>query len=487
MTPGRVTFGPPFAGRFSFDVLIPVVGGLLLGLVLVVRPPLALAAGLGVVGLTGLMLLARWRTVNPILLIVPAVIIGGMKFRYRLASESLEGSVDANILFELGVYVAVFALVVMVAYTRRIGLLRPTRAEGWLYTYAAWAVISTAWSVSPNFTLVRGVQTVILIVAAVTLARAVPFERIVARASGAYVGVILLAAVLALTFPWARGVRLDWFTGSPRFAWFADHPIQVAVHCGLAAVLLLCVILERPDGRRRSGKTAGWAWVALLLVLGIMAATVSRGPIVAVLSAAAAMVAVRYLDVRESALVVCGVLGLMLAATLFASPLQALATLQVEEGGLMQMLLRERSGANLLSMGGRFELWSTATALAGERPLLGYGFIASRGPLLEQLAWAGHAHNGPLQSLLDLGVLGAMLLWIPVLVALIRGLRLHPDTRGRMLARLFIVGCLSFLILVSLTDPSLAGPPGPALLFGVLAILIAERYASDRMEALRLP
>lgn len=483
--PGAV-FGDPARGRWSVDVLVPVVGGLLLGLILVVRPPVALAAGVGVVGLGSLAVLASRSAFNPILLVVPAVIIGGMKFRYRLATESLAGAVDANILFELGTYGAVFFLVAFVAGSRRIGLLRPTWTEGWLYAYAAWAVISTAWSVSPAFTLVRGAQTCILLLAAVTLVRLVPLQRIISRASATYVGIIMIAALLSLMFPWARGIRHDWFTGSPRFAWFADHPIQVAVHCGLAAVLLLSLVLQQPSRRRGGDLGSAWPWMALVVVLGIMIATVSRGPVAAILATAAAMVAVRYLDLRESALAVSGVLALILATTLFASPLQALATLQVEEGGLMQMLLRERTGANLLSMGGRFELWSTAGAMALDRPLLGYGFIASRGPMLEQLAWAGHAHNGPLQSLLDLGVLGLVLLWVPVVVALVRGMRIRADTPARMLARVFIVGSLTFLILVSLTDPSLAGPPGVALLFGAIAMLIAERYASERVEGLRL-
>lgn len=486
MNGGRTLLGGPVQDRWPLDILVPVLGGLLLGLVVVVRPPLALAAGLGVVGIGGLALLVSRRTINPILLVIPAVIIGGMKFRYRLASESLAGEVDANILFELGTYAAVFFLVGLVAAKGRAGLLRPTRTEVWLYAYAFWTVLSTAWSVSPAFTLVRGTQTFILLFAAITLVRSVPLQRIVSRGAGAYVGIISVAALLALAFPWARGIRFDWFTGAPRFAWFADHPIQVAVHCGLASVLLLSLILQRPRHRSGGSRDGRWHPVWLLVVIGVMLATVSRGPVVAILATAAAMVAVRYLDLREAALVVCGVLVVVLAATLFASPLQALATLQVDEGGLMQMLLRERTGANLLSMGGRFELWSGATALALERPVLGYGFIASRGPMLEQLAWAGHAHNGPLQSFLDLGVFGFLLLWVPVTVALVRGMRMRADTEARMLARLFIVGSLTFLFLVSLTDPSLAGPPGPALLLGAIAMLVAERYASERVEGLRL-
>ena len=401
MSAQRVTLAAPGAGgQSNVDVLVPVLGGLLIGVVLVARPPIALAIALATLGLVGILILGTWRSVNPITLVVPAVIVGGMKFRYRLATESLQGSVDANILFELGMYGAILALTALVVLSRGVSLWRPTTAELWLFAYASWTVLSTAWSVSPTFTAVRGMQVCVLLLAVTALVRAVPLERLLTRAALAYVLIISVTATLALVFPWARGIRFDWFTGSPRFAWFADHPIQVAVHGGLAAVLVMALIMERPSRVQRSGQRTWLLWAGLVIALGVMVATVSRGPVVAILATAAAMMAVRYLNVRQASAAVFCLLALVLAATLFASPIQALATLEVEPGGLMQMLLRERSGANLLSLGGRMDLWTGAAGLASDRPLLGYGFVASRGPMLEQLAseydglWIGTRPGG---------------------------------------------------------------------------------------------
>ena len=296
------------------------------------------------------------------------------------------------------------------------------------------------------------------------------------RAGLAYGAIVTGAAALAVAFPWARVARTDWFSGTARFSWFADHPITVAIHGGLAVVFLATVLLARPPWLRlrisRGLLTAGF----ILVGLAVMVATVSRMPVAAVLATLAAMVAVRYLDPRQATLAVVGIVALLSGAALFASPLTTLANLQSRrQRCCCGMILRDDGLSNLLTFGGRLDLWREAAALAAERPLHGYGFVASRGPMIEQIVWAGHAHNGPLQSVLDLGVVGALLLWIPVGVALLRALRTSPRTAAHGVARIFVVGSLTFMILVSLTDPTIAGPPGIAFLCAALAILMGER------------
>ena len=473
MSRGRaLAFAPP--GRIPVDLLVPVMGGVVLGLLLVVRLPLAAAAAVAALGGLGLLIVGARSTVA-LSFLVPGVILGGMKFRIRGAGESLSGAVDANVLFELGMYGVVLALALSTALNRRLLLTRPSRAEGWLLAYAVWATLTALWSVSPTFTAVRGLQLCVLVVVAAVLVRSASAEWVVERAGLAYGAIVTGAAALAVAFPWARVARTDWFSGTARFSWFADHPITVAIHGGLAVVFLATVLLARPPWLRlrisRGLLTAGF----ILVGLAVMVATVSRMPVAAVLATLAAMVAVRYLDPRQATLAVVGIVALLSGAALFASPLTTLANLQIEDSALLRMILRDDGLSNLLTFGGRLDLWREAAALAAERPLHGYGFVASRGPMIEQIVWAGHAHNGPLQSVLDLGVVGALLLWIPVGVALLRALRTSPRTAAHGVARIFVVGSLTFMILVSLTDPTIAGPPGIAFLSAALAILMAER------------
>ncbi len=472
----RPVMGP--VQRTPLDLLVPIAGGLLAGVVLVTQPPLALLAAAAVFGGLALLWVGANRSTLALSLVVPALILGGMKFRIRSAAESLEGTVDANVLFELGVYGALLALILVVLYARKEPIFRATRAELWLYAYAAWVTVTTLWSVSPTFTAVRGLQTVILVLAAVTLVRLVPTRKLLANAGFSYAAIVLTATAMALIFPWANGSRTDWFSGAPRFAWFADHPIQCAMHAGLAAILVLTPVLARKHVTTRPWVTMSAIVVALLLA-GAGALTASRAPLTGLLAAVAAMIAVRHFSVRQAAFVVVGIVGLVVLATALASPLMTLVDLNVEESTVLQMFLRSEGTANLLSFGGRLELWIGAMGLAAERLLTGYGFVASRGPLIEEFVWAGHVHNGPLQSVLDLGILGALLLWVPISVAAVRAIRTPLLTPTHAVTKMFIVGSLTFLVLTSLTDPSVAGPPGAALFFGTVAILLAERHCRE--------
>ena len=118
MSRGRaLAFAPP--GRIPVDLLVPVMGGVVLGLLLVVRLPLAAAAAVAALGGLGLLIVGARSTVA-LGLLVPGVILGGMKFRIRGAGESLSGAVDANVLFELGMYGVVLALALSTALNRRL-------------------------------------------------------------------------------------------------------------------------------------------------------------------------------------------------------------------------------------------------------------------------------------------------------------------------------------------------------------------------------
>src|SRR5438105_8447117 len=85
------------------------------------------------------------------------VLIAGTKFRMREASDSLAGSMDAQMLFELALFAAV-AVVVLAAWIAA-GDRRPlTIVEVLIGGYAAIALLSTFWSAAPVLTLVRAGQ-----------------------------------------------------------------------------------------------------------------------------------------------------------------------------------------------------------------------------------------------------------------------------------------------------------------------------------------
>jgi len=87
---------------------------------------------------------------------------------------------------------------------------------------------------------------------------------------------------------------------------------------------------------------------------------------------------------------------------------------------------------------GRTDLWSAALLSISKRPLLGYGFSAfwqgmngESGSVLDKIGWmAGYAHNGFLDLMLHLGLLGLVTFAVGYLVLWRRALGLHSREPG---------------------------------------------------------
>ena len=402
-----------------------------------------------------------------------AVLLGGMKFRMRSAGAVLEGSVDTQILFELAVYGAIGLAACTAAVALRLHRRRLRPVEWVLVAYATWALASVGWSRSPTLSGVRALQLVVLTVFLLALTRADLPGRILRTTSRTYSAFVVGAAAMALLFPWAAGGTVDYFSGAGRFGWFSDHPITVAMHAGTAALLILSVSSYSRQEPRLSilGNLVGW--MALALCCGVLLMTGSRGPAAALLSAGVVLVAARLLTPSYALAMALLTGAAVTAALMFPGPPQGvLQSLGLESTAIARFALRGGSLDHLASFSGRLDLWKGAAAVALQSPVIGQGFIASRGALLEVAHWGGHAHNGPMQSVLDLGIVGAGLLWTAVFVQLARFLLASPvDTESRRV-RLAVIGILSFLLLASVTDPGIAGPPGALPMMGLMALLV---------------
>ncbi len=451
---------------------VPVVGGLAAGILVTQQPQLVgVLVGAVLGGALVVWASIRWPRVA-LLSCLGVVLIGGMKFRIRPPEAVFETGADAQILFELAMYAAVGVAACLSAF--RLGLhRRRLRLVEWgLVAYVLWVLASVTWSDAPRVSGVRAVQLVVLGVLVLSVGRAFVTERWLTTAAWLYTAFVLGMALIALTVPGAAGGRVDYFTGGLRFAWFADHPITVAMHAGLAAILLVAVLSYAEQ--RRLGRDA-LGVVALALCIAVLLATGSRGPAGALLASFALMYAARWFTPAQALLAGLLILGLTCATLLIPGPPRALLeVLDLGSTPLAGFALRGADLEHLIGFSGRLELWTGVFEVAKEAPLLGFGFVASRPALLEILPWAGHAHSGPLQSMLDVGLIGALMLWTMVSVQLVRFLVTPPEQAAQGRARLVVLGVLSFLVIASVTDPGIAGPPGPHPMLGFLALLIPQ-------------
>ena len=111
---------------------------------------------------------------------------------------------------------------------------------------------------------------------------------------------------------------------------------------------------------------------------------------------------------------------------------------------------------------GRTELWQLTTDMIWKQPWIGYGFGgfwqglngAESGYVLRAITWTpSHPHNGYLQLLLDLGILGLLVFSIGFVRATIRSLNLIRSTTA--VAALWPIVHMSQLLITSTTETQL--------------------------------
>jgi hypothetical protein len=96
--------------------------------------------------------------------------------------------------------------------------------------------------------------------------------------------------------------------------------------------------------------------------------------------------------------------------------------------------------------------------------------------VLAAFTWAGYAHNGLVQSLLDFGLLGSALIWgtaIGVVVKIVLQLRTRVWRLSAVQASAFaVVFCL---LVISVGSESFAGPPGWDVFLLFLCVVVTAR------------
>lgn len=427
-------------------------------------------------GALGLWAAARRWPVHALSLTPLLVLVAATKFRERDPLLSMSGHVDAQIGVELGLY-AVIGLITLAALASRE--FRPSRLgmlEKAAVAFGLLALASTLWSPTRGFTFVRAAQLVLLTLLVVIAVRTMDPGRYLRVMARTVVGYVLVASALSLSFHWARAISMGPH-GQYRFSWFAVHPIQASTMAALAALLLIAEFeFSQPSERARPFKVPLLACLGLMLV--VLAATVSRGALVSFVAAGGFLVAWRRLRVWAALTLGAGLITIVMLfsnqGSTVGSLLQDAAT---SRSSAAYLLMRGQSAQQLEGMTGRITLWEQLLPLIEESPVVGHGYQASRPLILEIAVWAGHAHNAYLESLLDLGIAGAVLLWLPLLAAFAIALR----ERDGMLALhrwqpAALLGLLTFTLVYSVPNEESAGSASFTVLVVIACTVMADRF-----------
>ncbi|MBI4641064.1 MAG: O-antigen ligase family protein [Candidatus Tectomicrobia bacterium] len=441
--------------------------------------PAALGAGVMILGLVFACAFLMLQPQKALMLSFFLVILANTKFRLRDAGALLTGDIDDQIIFELALYGAILLITLINLRSIPRRHLKPSSTELVLFGYVVLALASSLWSYEFRITAVRGMQLSILYALCFVAVRVLGPQEVLRMIAVSVIPYVLLCSLMAFMFPWASGTVFTHGTRLERFSWFSVHPILAATYTATAVIFITSeAFFAQGSWRRRIMGLPLWLY---LIPLGfILIATRSRGPLLAFVAAVSMLWVIRYVSpwiAGFTGYAVITLSAISLSAG-FYSPSEAVEDLIGSGNPLIAFLLRGQTSDSLLSLSGRTELWQNAYGLFLERPILGYGYIASRSVLLGVIPWAGHAHNAFIETLLDLGVIGTALLWFALGKTLLSSLGQASRTADRAVwHQASILGVLLFLLFNSSIDATFAGAPGYQLL-----LLFASIFAYEGLK-----
>jgi len=344
----------------------------------------------------------------------------------------------------LVVQLAALATVLALAASRARGVARVLTRDVGPLALVLFAVASMAWSVAPWATAREGAVMAAGLLFGAYLASTFDVPSLARFLGGVLIVAAVASAVVAVAVP---GVGVA--TGSHAGSWTGvfDHKNTLGMVMSLGLVVAPVLWWARPPGRM--------PWLALAVgasTLGVLAASRSKTTLaiaVALLVLAPAIARLRGRALESAT--VAALVALIAAVVIAATPLYAEAALEeINPRGTIQERLR---------------LWSALAGDVSARPWTGYGLDAywqnGGGPdadVARAFPWGpNHAHNGPIELLLELGWLGAALAFAHLLLFVARALRSVRSTRTSLAEAAWPLLFLTWYLLSNVTYSNFAG------------------------------
>lgn len=283
------------------------------------------------------------------------------------------------------------------------------------------AMLSALWSVDPSVTLGRAISLLVLLLVALACVRRVWItDTEVERDLAVVTSTLGVAFMLGLG---SGAAGAEWAEAGNRFRGVLENPNTV----GVAAAFVLPVSLGF-FGARHGWQSLWWAAVAAATLLSLVLSQ-SRGGLLAAGSGVLVLMVLSRAVRHPLAVVVLCSVGATLLVGLGSTAVRVPEPLEAVVGRFEEDATGE----------GRLAAWSLAFALAGERPVTGWGFGTSeaifgpRAHAIRNVFQGGLVHNSYLQVFLELGAVGLTLL-ILLLSSVLRlgwpSPRAHPIRAG---------------------------------------------------------
>jgi O-antigen ligase len=316
---------------------------------------------------------------------------------FGVTSESNEAGSPLDQWFLLAVTVAGVAVV---AY-RRFDWRRALQRNAWLLALLGYMLISTFWSEITMISLRRWVrEAIVLVMPLVIMSDPRPretLESVLRRCTYVLVpfSLLLIKYYPGLGILYPHGVRM--WTG------VTTHKNSLGCLCMIAAFFLLWRLHRRwREDDSTGGKLTPWADVSVLAIAGILLNGEDGGYSATALAALAVGVGsftgLLWLRKRTQAVPWVALLAVLLILIAFGAtaPLTGGSNVAVFSGSL----------GRTDNLTGRTDLWAALLPTIEDRPLFGYGFGSFWTTARREFYDMSHGHNGYLDVMLDLGIVG---------------------------------------------------------------------------------
>jgi O-antigen ligase len=301
-----------------------------------------------------------------------------------------------------------------------------------VFAFMLWAVLSVAWSGNRAASAQALVEFFLTTGATAGLALLLP-GRVPRYALWVVAGAVALACA-SMLLELATGMALRRAIGVRSATYIFNRPVLTAV---ILTVPVLLWLEGRPKGRI--------AQIAVMALVVLTAATSESGAaVLAVLALAAAFGLARALPRLAGRLITLGILAALATAPVIGEIAERAIPAQVH-GQLASSHTHDR-----------VEIWRSFGAAIRGAPILGAGFGSSAkldtgaatadvAPELHALLGVGHPHNAAIQIWAELGVIGAIIAALVLLMTLRTLSRLPPRQWAAAIAVLVGVASVSLV------------------------------------------
>jgi len=369
------------------------------------------------------------------------------------------GGLTARGMIEFGLILA--GILLMAGYARSKNLpWFDLRSPSFLLVsaFVFWAVVSSLWSVNPMLAIAKGLELWAVTISAAMFVklsgRTHEPDRIEKIMAWSLIAVLVIALFGNFIF-WGKllpssgddslplylmGDEPPALAERPRLMLAYAHPLLTGDLLALSIVSLFVIPVNK--------LLKATAIILLSLLLWM---TDARGPTIALVVALIAMLVVKIRSTSVKATVLALVISLALGIALvfqdnLLKPFQALLT------------------DDVYTLNSRTELWTSVFRHIAARPIIGYGYYASRYLLMKDFIWGGHAHNSLLEVLLTTGLIGLTIVgaYLAYLFSaiirtrdcLLLGVAVYTLIQGMLNPLLFTPGLPMFVLTVALLSAS---------------------------------